>query len=235
MRLSRWWTSLAIAAAAFVYLVAPAQADLISSIDGTIVPPPPSGVDVTPGGPPGAVGNTVSEILRGPSTLFNGAPIPGGNVPTLIISTQTINSVAVDGTVTTYTLSTDPQDTSFKELLFNAPQGGGATVFDPVFTEAVVDSVSPDMLLLRGTETVSFDSNPMFDFSPLEGGFITATLDAPGTDFNAFLSADNFQSVSVEGVFSQFTVVPEPASIAIWLLFGFALTGFGYHRFRRKK
>jgi len=199
-----------------ICLALPAQAVLVSSIDGTISSPP-SGVDVTPGGPPGAVGNVLTEVFRGPSTLFDGAPIPGGDVPTLIISTQTITSVAVDGTVTTYTLSTDPLDTSFKELLFNGAQGGGAVLFDPVFSEALVDSVSPDTLLLRGMETVSFDSNPTFDFSPLEGGVITVTVNAPGTDFNTVLSADSTDSVSVVGTFSQFTVLasPEPNTLIL--------------------
>ena len=232
MRLSGRRT--AIAASAMLVLIClalPAQAVLVSSIDGTFSSL--SSVTVTPGGPPGAVGNVLSEVFRGPRTLFDGAPIPGGDVPTLIISTQTITSVAVDGTVTTYTLSTDPLDTSFKELLFNGAQGGGAVLFDPVFSEALVDSVSPDTLLLRGMETVSFDSNPTFDFSPLEGGVITVTVNAPGTDFNTVLSADSFGSVSVVGTFSQFTVAsPEPSTFVLAAL---SLLSLGMTRRRRRR
>lgn len=229
--LQQKWNRSAVAAVlvALVCLAPQAQAELVLSIDGTIPPPPPgSGVSVTPGGPAGAVGNVLSEILRGSSTLFNGAPILGGNVPTLIISSQTITAVAFAAGVTTYTLATDPLDTSFKELLFNAAQGAGAAVFDPVFSEAVVDSASPDMLILRGTETVSFNSNPMFDFSPLQGGFITVPLNGPaGTDFNAVLSSDEAQDVTVVGTFSQFTVVPEPGT-GVLLGLGLSLLGAFY-------
>jgi hypothetical protein len=231
------WNRSAALAAFLVALVCPApwaRAALVLSIDGTIPPPPPgSAVSVTPGGPAGAVGNVLDEIFRGSSTLFNGAPILGGNVATLIISSQTITAVASVAGVTTYTLATDPQDTSFKELLFNAAHGGGVAVFDPIFSEAVVDSAALDMLILRGTETVSFNSNPTFDFSPLQGGFITVTLNGPpGTDFNALLSSDDTQSVTVVGTFSQFTVVPEPRT-AVLLGMGLLLLGALYRTGRQ--
>lgn len=176
----------------------------------------------------------LSEILRGSSILFNGAPIFGGDVPTLIISSQTITAVASVAGVTTYTLATDPQDTSFKELLFNAAQGGGATIFDPVFSEAVVDDSALDVLILRGTETVGFNSNPMFDFSPLEDGFITVGLNGPpDTDFNALLSSDDFQDVTVVGTFSQFTVIPEPGT-GVLLGMGLSLLLGAFYRTRRQ-
>src|SRR5690606_10837026 len=127
VRQQRKWDRSAALAAVLVALAcsAPrARAEFVLSIDGTIpAPPPRSELFVTPGGPAGAVGNVVSEIFRGASTLFNGAPILGGDVPTLIISSQTITAVASAAGVTTYSLATDPQDTSFKELLFNAAQG----------------------------------------------------------------------------------------------------------------
>lgn len=216
--------------ASLLFLAPRVHAVPVSTIDGTIPPPPPGSlVSVTPGGPAGAVGNVVGEILRGASTLFNGAPPLGGPVPTLIISSQTITSVALAAGITTYALATE--DTSFKELAFSAAQGGGFAVFDLDFLEAVVDSASPDMLLLRGTETVSLNPNPLFDVSPLQGGSITVTLNGPpGTDFNALLSSDAGEDVTVIGSFSQF--VPEPGT-AVLLGIGLSALG-GLHRTRRR-
>ncbi len=213
----------------FTALASPAQAQLISTIDGTINP----GSSVISIGvpPPGAVGNLVFEIALGSSTQFNGAPIPGGPVPTSIIASTEITAVSSAGGVTTYSLDSD---FGFKQLFFAPAQGGGFVLFDIDFTQAVVADASPNIVTFRGTETIDIDLNPTFDFSPLNGGFVTMTLVGPaGTNFNTVLSTNLVQTVSVTGTFSQ-TFIPEPSTMVLLGLGLPLLGGFSWMRRRRR-